>query len=109
MSQTFGMDELMQRGEDVYAKACASCHLPNGEGVPGAFPGLKGSAIATGPVADHLDIVVNGKQGTAMAAFGAQLNEIDLAAVITYERNAWGNNMGDMLQPIDVAKFKKGQ
>ena len=107
MAQTFTMDELMARGESVYNKACASCHQPNGEGVPPAFPALKGSAIAMGPVDGHLDIVVNGKQGTAMAAFGAQLNEVDLAAVITYERNAWGNNMGDMLQPIDVAKFKK--
>ena len=109
MAQTFTMDELMARGESVYAKACASCHQPNGEGVPPAFPALKGSKIATGPVEGHLDIVVNGKQGTAMAAFGAQLNEVDLAAVITYERNAWGNNMGDMLQPIDVAKFKKAK
>ena len=54
-------------------------------------------------------IVVNGKPGTAMAAYGSQFNELDLAAVITYERNSWGNNMGDMLQPIDVANFKKGQ
>jgi cytochrome c oxidase subunit 2 len=109
MAQTFTMDELMARGESIYGKACASCHMPNGEGVPGAFPALKGSKIATGPVRDHLDRVVNGKAGTAMAAFGAQLNEVELAAVITYERNAWGNNMGDMLQPIDVAKFKKAK
>lgn len=109
MAQTFTMDELMARGEGVYLKTCAACHLPNGEGVPGAFPALKGSAIAQGPVEGHLDIVVNGKQGTAMAAFGAQLSEVDLAAVITYERNAWGNNVGDMLQPIDVARYKKGQ
>ena len=109
MAQTFTMDELMARGEAVYTKTCAACHMPTGMGVPGAFPALKGSAIATGPLDGHLDIVVNGKQGTAMAAFGAQFNEIDLAAVITYERNSWGNNMGDMLQPIDVAKFKKAK
>ena len=109
MAQTFTMDELMARGESVYAKACVSCHQPNGEGVPGAFPALKGGVLTTGPIAGHLDRVVNGKQGTAMAAFGAQLNEADIAAVITYERNSWGNNMGDMLQPIDVAKFKKAK
>jgi len=109
MSQTFSMDELMARGESVYLKACASCHQANGEGIGGAFPALKGSAIAMGPVEGHLDIVVNGKQGSAMAAFGAQLSEVDLAAVITYERNAWGNNVGDMLQPIDVARYKKVQ
>ena len=73
------------------------------------FPGLKGSAIATGDVAAHLDIVVNGKAGTAMQAFGGQLSEVDLAAIITYERNAWGNSTGDLVQPLDVLKFKQGQ
>ncbi len=109
MAQTFTMDEQMKRGAEVYAKTCAACHMPDGGGVPGAFPALKASAVAMGPITGHLDIVVNGKQGTAMAAFGAQLNEVDIAAVVTYERNTWGNNMGDMLQPIDVAKFKKGK
>ncbi|MFQ3229017.1 cytochrome c oxidase subunit II [Reinekea sp.] len=103
-------DELMTTGESVYQKSCASCHLANGEGVPGAFPALKGSPIATGDVFAHLDIVVNGSQtNPAMAAFGAQLSEVDLAAVITYERNAWGNNMGDMVTPIDILNFNSGQ
>ena len=109
MAQTFTMEQTMERGKGVYEKVCAACHQPNGEGIPGAFPALKGSKIAMGPMEGHLDIVVHGKAGTAMAAFGAQLNEVDLAAVITYERNAWGNNVGDMLQPIDVANFKKGK
>ena len=109
MSQSFTMEQTMERGKGVYEKACASCHQPNGEGIAGAFPALKGSALAMGPMEGHLDIVVHGKAGTAMAAFGAQLNEVDMAAVITYERNAWGNNVGDMLQPIDVANFKKGK
>jgi cytochrome c oxidase subunit 2 len=103
-------DELMTAGESVYQKSCASCHQANGEGVPGAFPGLKGSPIATGDVFAHLDIVVNGSQtNPAMAAFGAQLSEVDLAAVITYERNAWGNNMGDMVTPVDILNFNSGQ
>ncbi len=109
MSQSFTMDQSMERGKGVYEKVCAACHQPNGEGIPGAFPALKGSAIAMGPIEGHIDIIVNGKAGTAMAAFGAQLSEVDLAAVIVYERNAWGNNVGDMLQPIDVANFKKGK
>lgn len=103
-------DELMTVGESVYQKNCAACHQANGEGVPGAFPGLKGSAIATGDVFEHLDIVVNGSQtNPAMAAFGAQLSEVDLAAVITYERNAWGNDMGDMVTPVDILNFNSGQ
>ena len=101
-NKTFTMEELMAKGEKVYATNCAACHQANGQGIPGAFAALAGSAIATGDVAGHIDIVVNGKPGTAMAAFGPQLNDADLAAVITYERNAWGNDVGDMVQPADV-------
>ena len=70
--------------------------------MPPVFPALKGSAIATGPVADHLDIVIKGKAGTAMAAWGGQLNDLEVAAIVTYERNAWGNDAGDLVQPADV-------
>ncbi|MFP5506888.1 MAG: cytochrome c oxidase subunit II [Gammaproteobacteria bacterium] len=98
----FSMDELMTRGEKVYAGNCAACHQANGEGVPGAFPALKSGPITTGPVAGHIDIVMNGKGGTAMAAFAGQLNDADLAAVVTYERNAWGNGTGDIVQPADI-------
>lgn len=107
--KTFTLDELMSQGEAAYNLSCASCHMGNGEGIPGVFPALKGSAIATGDVAGHMDIVINGKAGTAMQAFGGQLSEVDLAAIITYERNAWGNSTGDLVQPIDVLKFKQGQ
>ena len=107
--QTFTLEQLMVKGEAAYNRSCASCHMANGEGIPGAFPGLKGSTVALGSVATHLDVVVNGVSGTAMQAFGGQLSEVDLAAIITYERNAWGNDVGDMVQPLDVLKFKQGQ
>ena len=103
------MDELMARGEKAYTTACAACHQPNGEGLPPMFPALKGSAIATGPAAGHIGIVVNGKPGTSMAAFGKQLSEVDIAAIITYERNAWGNAVGDMVTPKDILAFKQAQ
>src|SRR5690606_19361850 len=105
----FTMDELMAQGEEVYLRSCAACHQANGEGMPPAFPAIKGSAVATGAVDHHLDVVVNGVAGSAMQAFGAQLSEVDLAAVLTYQRNAWGNNTGDVVQPIDVFNFKQGQ
>lgn len=101
-NREFSKDELMTRGEKVYTANCAACHQANGEGVPGAFPALKGGVITTGPVAAHLEQVINGKAGTAMAAFGPQLNDADIAAVVTYERNSWGNNKGDVVQPADV-------
>jgi len=103
---TLTMDELMARGEAAYNKTCAACHQANGAGIPGVFPAIAGGAITTGDVAGHIDIVVNGKAGTAMQAFGEQLSAVDLAAIITYERNAFGNNAGDMVQPADVAAAK---
>ncbi|MCG6899680.1 MAG: cytochrome c oxidase subunit II [Gammaproteobacteria bacterium] len=105
-TQTLAMDELMSKGEAAYNTNCAACHQANGAGIPGVFPALAGSAIATGEVGAHIDIVVHGKAGTAMQAFGEQLGAVDLAAIITYERNAFGNNTGDMVQPADVVAAK---
>lgn len=95
------MAELMEKGQSEYNTKCASCHQITGLGLPPAFPALKGSAIATGPLQGHLDIVLNGKQGTAMVAWN-MLNDLELAAIITYERNAWGNDTGDLVQPRDI-------
>ncbi|NRB37873.1 MAG: cytochrome c oxidase subunit II [Pseudomonadales bacterium] len=106
MQQEMSMDELLAQGEKTYAGKCAACHGSNGEGGVGAV--IKGSKVATGALSWHLDVVVNGVAGTMMQAFGAQLNAIELAAVITYQRNAFGNNMGDKVQPIDVHNFKQG-
>ncbi len=101
-TKEWSKDELMQQGEKVFNTICAACHQVSGLGVPGIFPALKGSSIVTGPLAAHLNIVLHGKAGTAMQAFGTQLSDADLAAVITYERNAFGNQMGDVVQPAVV-------
>ena len=100
--KTWTMDELMAQGESAYNTNCAACHQANGEGLPGVFPGLVGGGVAVGDIAKHIDVVINGVAGTGMQAFGPQLNDADLAAIITYERNAWGNNTGDMVQPSDI-------
>lgn len=95
-------DELMAKGESLYATNCASCHMANGQGLPAAnFPALAGSAIAIGPADAHIDIVLNGKPGTAMASYRALLSDADMAAIITYERNAWGNDAG-IVQPAAI-------
>lgn len=107
MAQTFTLDELMTRGKAVYDSNCLACHGANGEG--GLGKPIAGSPVATGEAGHHLDISINGVPGTAMQAFGAQLNDVDMAAVVTYQRNAFDNNMGDMVQPIDVFNHKKGQ
>lgn len=106
MAQTFSMDELMTRGKDVYRKNCLACHGAAGEG--GVGTAIAGSAIVQGALGGHLEVGVNGVAGSAMQAFGGILNDVDLAAVITYQRNAFGNNMGDMVQPIDIFNYKKG-
>ncbi|KZZ29658.1 cytochrome oxidase [Oleiphilus sp. HI0081] len=96
------MQELMARGESLYNTNCGACHQVDGSGVPPAFPALAGSEIAKGDPAKHLEVVIKGVSGTAMAAWGAQLNDLEVAAIVTYERNAWGNNTGDVVQPADV-------
>jgi cytochrome c oxidase subunit 2 len=105
-TRTLTMDELMAKGEAAYNANCAACHQANGQGIPGVFPAIAGSAVATGDVAKHIDIGVNGVAGTAMQAFGEQLSAVDLAAVITYQRNAFGNDTGDMVQPADITAAK---
>lgn len=100
--KTWTKADLMAHGEKVYVTSCAACHQINGEGLPNVFKALKGSAIATGDVAKHIDVVLNGVTGTSMQAFGTQMNDADLAALITYERNAWGNDTGDVVQPSDI-------
>lgn len=101
-SQDWSMEQLVAQGETVYRTYCMACHQQNGQGLPPAFPALTGSEIAIGPIENHVDVVLNGVAGTAMAAFGTQLNPVDIAAVITYERNALGNSVGDLITPLEI-------
>jgi cytochrome c oxidase subunit 2 len=100
--------ELMDHGKAVYATQCATCHQANGRGLAPAFPALAGGDITTGPVNAHIDIVMNGRDGTAMQAWGGMLSESDIAAALTYTRNAFGNDTGDIVQPRTIAEIKNG-
>jgi cytochrome c oxidase subunit 2 len=94
--------DLQARGEKVYAANCVACHQATGKGVPGAFPALEGSKLVLGPQDGHIEILLKGKAGTAMASF-KQLSDTELAAVMTYTRNAWGNKPEDnIVQPREV-------
>ena len=106
-------EDLIANGQKVYEKNCAVCHQMNGQGLPPAFPALTGSAVVNSPMLDdagtpvkggHLDIVLNGKN--MMPAWKATLNDTDIASVITYERNALGNSVGDILQPAQVKALR---
>ena len=81
----------------------------NGQGVPGAFPALAGSEIALKKenTLEHLYRIIYGKN--LMPKFGDQLSDVEIATVTTYERNAWGNNTGDLIQPKEVAEARKNQ
>ena len=108
-NKTLTMDESMSEGEKVYKKQCLMCHQANGQGVPGAFPALAGSEIALKKenTLEHLYRIIYGKN--LMPKFGDQLSDVEIAAVTTYERNAWGNNTGDLIQPKEVAEARKNQ
>ena len=97
------LEELVAKGEEVYQANCAACHQGSGQGMPPAFPALEGSAVVLGPADAQLDVVMHGREGTAMAAFDKQLSDADMAAVITYTRNAWSNKTGEAIQPAQIA------
>jgi len=102
--------ELVARGEKVYGANCVACHQANGQGVPGNFPALDGDKTVLGPKAAQIDTVLHGRPGTAMVAFGPQLNDVEIAAVITYTRHAWSNaGKGEdpTVQPSDVTAARK--
>ncbi len=101
-NRSWSMAELLPRGEAVFLEHCATCHQPEGTGQAGKYPALVGSPITTGAIEDHLNRVMNGKADTEMQAWAPQLSDVDLAAVMTYERSAWGNNTGDLIQPMTI-------
>lgn len=106
--QDWSIEQLMAKGEEVYTANCVACHQAKGEGMPPVFPALAGSSIVTGPVEDHIDVVMNGRPGTAMQAFAGQLSDAEIAAVITYKRNSWGNDVGDLVQPAAIKALRSG-
>jgi cytochrome c oxidase subunit 2 len=101
-NKEWAMAELMTIGEQVFVRECATCHEPDGRGQGTTYPALAGGEIPTGPLEAHIDRVMNGKAGTEMQAWAPQLSDRELAAVITYERNAWGNATADVVQPRTI-------
>ena len=106
-SKTYTLDELRNRGEKVYAAHCVACHQASGKGTPPVFPPLDGSKVVNGPKEAQMDVVMNGRANTPMAAFGRQLNDVEVAAVITFTRNNWSNKTGEAIQPSAVKALRK--
>lgn len=106
-NKKYELAELKKIGEKVYQTNCVACHQAEGQGLPPAFPGLAKSAFVNGDKKTVLNIVTNGKAGTAMGAFGKQISELDVAAVVSYIRNNFGNSTGDVVQPSEVTEILK--
>ncbi len=100
------MEELMTKGESVYKAQCLACHQANGQGIKGVFPALVKSPVAVDSDKRliHIQQIILGKN--LMPAFGEQLSDVDIAAVTTYERNAWGNDTGDIVQAKEVSEAR---
>jgi cytochrome c oxidase subunit 2 len=108
--KTMTRQELMTIGKDKYDLICSACHQANGKGIPPLYPALKNSSVAVGnPISRHIELILNGVPGSAMQPYKSQLSDEDIAAITTYERNAWGNNTDDEIQPADVANVRESE
>lgn len=105
--KTMTREELMKFGKQKYNMVCAACHRVDGLGIPPMYPALKGSSVAVGyPIDRHINMILNGSAGSAMQAYDQMLSNEEIAAIVTYERNAWENNTNDVVQPLDIAKLR---
>ncbi|MBD5802923.1 Cytochrome c oxidase subunit 2 precursor [Azoarcus sp. Aa7] len=102
-AREWALAELVEHGAKVFAANCVACHQADGKGLPPAFPPLDGAAIVLGDAPAQIEVVLKGRPGTPMAAFGALLSDADIAAVITYTRNTWSNKTGEAIQPSQIA------
>ena len=100
--------ELMDRGANVYQAQCAACHQADGSGLAPAFPALASNGAPTGALEDHIAVVLNGREGTAMTGFRERLEPQDIAAALTYTRNAWSDGEGEVVQPSTIAELDQG-
>ena len=101
-------EELMNHGSRIYQAQCASCHQADGSGIEPAFPALVREGVPTGDLETHLYTVMNGREGTAMTGFRERLQPQDIAAALTFARNAWTDGEGEVIQPSTVADLDRG-
>jgi len=102
--------ELMEQGEEIYNTRCAACHQINGAGIPGFYPALAGSDLVLNDKPKHIEILMEGVRGSQMQSFAEQLNEVEMASVITFTRQAWGNDRagdGEIVIPKDIVEYKQ--
>lgn len=108
-NSTITLDDAMAQGETIYNRSCLACHQAGGAGLAPAFPALAGSSVVNGDLTDNIELLLNGVPGTAMAAYARQLNPVELASILTYIRNSFGNSTGDLVQPADINAILEAQ
>jgi len=103
-----GNGDLLKRGEEIFDNICADCHRSNGQGLPNKFPALKGNAFVQGDPKPVLHTVLHGRHGLLgkMPAWGGKFNDQEIAAVVSYVRNAWGNK-APVVSPADVVAARQ--
>lgn len=106
VSKKYTMAELKAQGEKVYTANCVPCHQANGKGMPPAFPPLAGSKVVLAAADQQINVVLNGRPGTAMQPW-ARLSNTDIASVITFTKNSFGNSTGTMVQPAEIKAARK--
>jgi len=105
-SKVWTLDEIVKRGEKVYAANCAACHQANGKGA-GPIKAVDGAAVVLdADKSKQIAVLLNGQANGAMPAW-KQLSDTDIAAVISYTKNAWSNKTGQVVQPADVLALRK--
>ena len=104
-SKVWKIEELLARGEKVYAANCAACHKADGKGA-GPIKALDASAIVLNDPAKQIQILLNGAAGGAMPAWKT-LSDTEIAAVVTYTKNSWSNKTGKLVQPAEIVAARK--
>lgn len=99
-------EEAIQQGAVIYSTLCVACHQAAGQGVEGAFPALAGNEFVLGDPAEVVKLPLYGRGG--MPNFGGELSDEEIAAVVSYIRNSWGNEAG-VVEPGLVTRVRSGE
>jgi len=106
-SRVWALADLIERGARVYASNCAVCHLATGQGA-GAIKPLDGSAVVLHDPIEMMQSLLDGRAEGAMPSW-RQLNDTELAAVMTFAMNNWSNRTGRLVQPLQFSQAREGQ
>jgi cytochrome c6 len=97
--------QMFQQGQEIFNSGCADCHRSNGEGLPDVFPALKGNTLVLSDPEAVIQTILDGRKGKigTMPSYKAKLTDPQIAAVVTFIRNNWGNQAA-AVTPETVAK-----